>query len=199
MTMQTCVLVSALLLGQVNGRPATPPAATATPAAVTTPLPSDYVIGTDDVLEIVFWKDKDLSTDVTVRPDGMITLPLLQELKASGLTPDQLRDLVLKEARRYVEAPTASVVVKQINSRKVFITGQVEKPAAYPITAPMTVMQLIAMAGGLKEFAKAKDILVMRTTPQGPVAIRFNYNDVAKGKSFAQNIQLHPGDTVVVP
>jgi polysaccharide export outer membrane protein len=197
--MQTCVLVSALLLGQVTGRPATPPAATTAPAAVTTPLPSDYVIGPDDVLEIVFWKDKDLSTDVTVRPDGMITLPLLPELKAAGLTPDQLRDLVLKEARRYVESPTASVVVKQINSRKVFITGQVEKPAAYPITAPMTVMQLIATAGGLKEFAKAKEILVMRMTPQGPVAIRFNYVDVIKHNRFDQNIQLHPGDTVVVP
>ena len=163
-------------------------------------LPADYVIGPDDVLAIVFWKDKDLSADnVVVRPDGRITLPLGKELVAAGLTPDELREAVLAEARRFVDSPTANVVVKQINSRKAFITGMVEKPGFYSLTAPTTVMQLIAVAGGLKEYAKSKAIVIMRTEARSQVAYRFNYENILKGKGLEQNIVLRPGDTVVVP
>jgi polysaccharide export outer membrane protein len=190
--------------GNIQGAPqragaasASAAASAAVPAGIS--VPTDYIIGAEDVLSIVFWKDKDLSADVVVRPDGKITLPLGKEITAAGLTPDQLREAVLTEARRFVESPTANVVVKQINSRKVFITGMVEKPGAYTITSPTTVMQLIALAGGLKEYAKAKEIILMRTDPRGSVAYPFNYEGIAKGRHLEQNIVLRPGDTVVVP
>jgi polysaccharide export outer membrane protein len=161
--------------------------------------PEDYVIGTDDVLTVSFWREKDLSTDVVVRPDGKITLPLINDVYAAGLTPDQLREKVLTEAARYVEDPTPTVVVKTINSRKVFITGEVARPGPYPLTAPTSVLQLIAMAGGLQEFAKKKDIIILRTEAGSQVTFQFDYSSVVKRKKLQQNIFLKPGDTIVVP
>jgi polysaccharide export outer membrane protein len=162
-------------------------------------VPPDYVIGPDDQLSVLFWRDKDLSADVTVRPDGKITLPLLNDLQAAGLRPDQLRQKVTDEAKRYVEDPQPTIVIRQINSRKVFITGQVAKPGPYPLTAPTTVLQLISMAGGLTEYAHNKRISIMRTENGRQSAYRFNYKDVASGKNMKQNLELKPGDTVVVP
>lgn len=182
---------------------ARPPAAAAQPAppvanAVTPP--TDYVIGPEDVLAIVFWREKDLSVDqVVVRPDGMITLPLLNDVKAAGLTPDQLRARVMEAANRFVEDPNATVVVKQINSRKVFITGEVSKPGIYPLTAPTTVLQALAIAGGLSPYADEKNIVVMRVDGTDTKNFKFNYKDVSKGKSLQQNILLKPGDTIIVP
>ncbi len=161
--------------------------------------PSDYVIGPDDVLSVLFWREKDMSAEVIVRPDGKITLPLLNDIAAAGLTPDQLREKIEGQANRFVEDANATVVVKQINSRKVFITGNVEKPGPYPLTAPTTVVQLLATAGGLREFADGKKILVMRTEGGKPVVYRFNYEEVVKQKNVRQNIELKPGDTVIVP
>jgi polysaccharide export outer membrane protein len=128
-----------------------------------------------------------------------VTLPLINEIQASGQTPEQLRAALMTAAVKYVEDPNVSVVVKAINSRKVFITGQVGKPGAYPLAAPTTVMQLIALAGGLHEFADAKNIIIMRTENGKPMAYPFNYKDVLKRKNLKQNIELKPGDTVVVP
>jgi polysaccharide export outer membrane protein len=162
-------------------------------------LPTGYVIGPDDVLAIVFWRDKDMSVETTVRPDGKITLPLINDVQAAGLTPDQLRDELQKAATKFIEDPTVSVVVKTINSLKVFITGSVAKPGAYALSAPTTVMQLIAMAGGLQEFADSKNITIIRNENGKPTAYRFNYKDVLKHKNLKQNIELRPGDTVVVP
>jgi polysaccharide export outer membrane protein len=178
-------------------RPAPAAAVAAAPAGVTPP--SDYVIGPDDQLSIVFWRDKDLTSDVTVRPDGKISLPLLNDVQAAGLTPEQLRARITEDAKRYIEDPTAAVVVRQINSRKVFITGQVNKPGPYPITAPTTVLQLIAMAGGVTDYAKSSEIVVMRVESGKPVSYPFNYKDITKRKNLKQNIELKPGDTVVVP
>src|SRR5258706_2940914 len=112
------------------------------PAGV--PTPPDYVIGPDDVLTIVFWREKDMSSDVGVRPDGKISLPLINDVQASGLTPEQLRISVTEAAGKFVEDPSVTVVVKAINSRKVFITGQVGKPGPYALGGPPTVLQLIA-------------------------------------------------------
>lgn len=162
-------------------------------------LPSDFVIGPGDVLAIVFWRDKEISSEVAVRPDGKISLPLLNDVQAAGLTPDQLRDHLVKAAAVFIAEPSATVVVREINSRKVFITGNVGKPGAYPLTAPMNVMQLIATAGGLLEYANGSKILIMRTEGGRSVTYRFNYKDVSKGKNLKQNIELKPGDTVVVP
>jgi polysaccharide export outer membrane protein len=188
-------VVAALHAQAPASRPATAPAAA--PRSVETP--ADYIIGPDDQLSVLFWRDKDMSTDVTVRPDGKITLPLLDELQAAGLTPKQLRQKITEEAKKYVEDPNATVVVRQINSRKVFITGQVTKPGPYPLMAPTTVVQLIAMAGGVTDYAKSQDIVVMRTENGKPVSFKVNYKDLSKQKNLKQNIELKAGDTVIVP
>jgi polysaccharide export outer membrane protein len=174
-----------------------PQATAAAPAGVVAPL--DYQIGTDDVLTIVFWREKDLSSEVVVRPDGKITLPLLNDIVASGLTPEELRAKVEEEAERYIEDPAATVVVKQINSRKVFITGEINKPGPYVLTAPTTVMQLIATAGGLREFARRNEIVIMRLAEGRQTTVAFDYDAVVKQKKVQQNILLQPGDTIVVP
>jgi len=181
------------------GTPSQPKAANPRPAGTLAAVPPAYVIGPNDVLSVTFWKDKDMSADVVVRPDGNITLPLLNDIQAAGLTPAQLRERILVEAHRYIEDPSPTVAVKEINSRRVFITGQVEKPGPYPLAGPMTVLQLIAMAGGLKEFADGKNIVVMRIENARQVAFQFDYKDLLKRKNLFQNIDLKPGDTVVVP
>jgi polysaccharide biosynthesis/export protein len=161
--------------------------------------PDGYVIGADDVLTVVFWRDKDMTQDVAVRPDGKISLPLLNEVQAAGLTPEQLRERVTEASKRFFESPTVSVVVKQINSRKVYITGQVGKPGTYPLMGPMTVLQLITVAGGVLEYAKQDDIGIIRTESGKQTRLRFNYKDVTRGKNLEQNIELKPGDQIVVP
>jgi polysaccharide export outer membrane protein len=187
-------------------RPAAPPATAAQkPDAAAlpkqeVPLPSGYVIGPDDVLGIAYWRNPDMSAEVTVRPDGLISLPLLNEVHAGGLTPEQLREQIAKAATKFLEEePTVSVVVKAINSRKVYITGMVAKPAYYPLSGAMTVVQLIATAGGLQEFADSKNIRIVRNENGRQVSFAFNYKDFTKGKNLKQNIELKPGDTVVVP
>ena len=163
------------------------------------PTPGDYVIGPDDVLTVVFWREKEMSSDVAVRPDGKISLPLLNDVQAAGLTPEQLRLQLTEAAAKFIEEPTVTVVVRQINSRKVFVVGNVPKPGPYSISGPTTVLQLISMAGGLQEFADEKNILIMRTENGQPQSYRFNYQDVVKRKNLKQNIELRPGDTIIVP
>ena len=180
-----------------------PPAqvpATNRPAATGVELPPEFVIGPEDVLSINFWRDADMTRDeVAVRPDGRITLPLIGDVNAAGLTPEQLKAEIEKAASKYQKDPSVTVSVRQINSRKVFITGNVTNPGPHALTGPRTVMQLIAMAGGLTEYADKKHILIMRMENGQQRSYKFNYNDVAKGKNLAQNILLKPGDTVVVP
>jgi len=183
-----------------NAAASAPAAAAAAAVPVRPATPSGYVIGVDDVLSILFWRDKDLSApEITVRPDGKVTLPLLNDVQAAGLTPEQLRDTVLDAARKYVEDPNPTVIVKEIKSRKVFITGQVEKPGPYPLNGTVTVLQLIATAGGLRDFADGKNISVIRVRDGKQSIFEFNYQDLLKKRYLSQNIELAPGDTVVVP
>lgn len=161
-------------------------------------LPTDYTIGPDDVLGVVFWRDPDMTGDVTVRPDGMITLPLLKDIKAAGLTPAQLTEQIQKAAATLIEDPNVTVTVRQINSRNVFITGQVARPGPYPVSGQMTVLHLIAIAGGLTEFANDKDIRINRFEGGQTKSLKFNYREVAEGKKLEQNVVLKPGDTVMV-
>jgi polysaccharide export outer membrane protein len=197
------VVMRGALMAQTQVTPQTttvaarPAAAADVPGAVTPP--PGYVIGVDDKLAIVYWKDKDMSAEVIVRPDGKISLPLLNEVVAAGKTPAQLHDELVDESRRYVEDANITVVVLQINSRRVFITGEVNKPGPYPLAGPTTVLQLIAMAGGLREYANGKNIILMRTENNNPVSLVFNYQDVIARKNLKQNVELKPGDTVVVP
>jgi polysaccharide export outer membrane protein len=188
-------LTPALLAAQ------TPPASSgaAPGATVGVALPDGYVIGAEDVLSIVFWREADMSAEVTVRPDGRISLPLINEVTAAGLTPDQLRDHLMEVAKKFVKDPAVTVVVRTINSRKIFITGNVARPGAYLLPGRMTVLQLIAMSGGILEYADTKRIVVMRTEESGSKAYPFNYNEIRKGKNLQQNIELKPGDTVIVP
>ena len=184
-------------------KPAAPPA-TAQPSAAKTadggvPLPPGYVIGTEDTLAINFWREKEMSAEVVVRPDGKISLPLLNDIQAAGLTPDQLREQLVKAAVRFVADANATVVVKEIRSRNVYITGQVTKGGTFPLTGEMTILQLIALAGGLLEYADSKNIVLMRPENGKTVYHKFNYKDVMKQKNVQQNLVLKPGDTVIVP
>ena len=194
---------------QATPSQATPSQVKATKPAVpsapqTAPLPGvptepGFTIGPEDVLGILVWREAEVSGDVTVRPDGMITLPLIRDIKAAGLTPDELADRIQTAMREFITDASVAVTVRQMNSRKVFITGEVAKPGAYPLASSMTVMQLIAVAGGLTEFAEGKSISVMRVEGVQTRSYPFDYKNVANGKKPAQNITLKPGDTVVVP
>ncbi len=191
------------------GQAAQQPPATATPSGTAVPtssapagvtLPSGYVIGTDDVLTIVFWRDKEMSAEVVVRPDGRISLPLLNDVQAAGNTPDQLRVQLEQASSKFIKGdPSVSVVVKTINSRKVYITGNVIKGGEFPLNGELTVLQLIALAGGLQEYADSKNIVITRKEGGKDSYFHFNYKDVMKQKHVEQNIALKPGDTVIVP
>lgn len=158
-----------------------------------------YLIGPGDVLSVDFWRETDLSGEVLVRPDGQISVPLLDDIRAAGLTPGQLREVLVARAERYFDDPRVTVVVEEINSRNIFITGRVSQPGSYQLVGSTTVLQLIARAGGLLEYADAKKITITRTTGGQPTSFRFNYKEIAEGKNLHQNIELQPGDTVIVP
>jgi polysaccharide biosynthesis/export protein len=181
-----------------SGTPVAPAPASVMTHPVPMSVPGDYTIGPDDILSIVFWRDKEMSADVVVRPDGRVTLPLVNDVVAAGLTPEQLRDRIREEAAKYVEEPNVTVVVKQINSRKVFISGMVGRPGAYPLSGAITVLQILSLAG-VSEFADDKKILIMRTENGKSRALKFNLRELKKGKNLQQNIELKPGDTIVVP
>jgi polysaccharide export outer membrane protein len=150
-------------------------------------------------LSIVYWRDREMSAEVIVRPDGKITLPVLNEVEVANVTPEELREQLTTLARKYVTDPRLSVVVRAIRSRYCFITGRIGRPGPYPLYGPMSVLQLIAMAGGLQDYADKSNIVVVRTENGQQVRHKFNYKEVIGGGSLDQNIMLRPGDTVVVP
>lgn len=193
-------LTPAFAQTQIPNTPATSTAPVAPPQAVRpADTPASYVIGPDDLLAIVYWRDKEMSSEVRVRPDGRIAIPLINEVMAAGLTPEALQQKITQESTKYMEDASITVVVKEINSLKVFITGEVNKPGPYPLTSATTVIQLISQAGGLKEYANSKNILIMRKEADRQVSLKFNYKEVAAGKNLQQNVELKPGDTVIVP
>ena len=197
-----CLAVQGSANAQVqtqSGPAANRPAATAVSTVVGVPLPAKYVIGIGDVLGIAFWREQALSGDVVVRPDGKISLPLLNDVQASGSTPEELARTLARTAVKFVDEPDVAVIVKEIHSRRVFLVGQVATPGMVPLTGDMNVLQLIAVGGGLLEYADRKNIVISRTQDRQEMRFRFNYDDVLKGKNVRQNIILRPGDTVVVP
>jgi polysaccharide biosynthesis/export protein len=215
----TCVALAALCLAtgtfaaqQSSGakpnnpsgaKPTTPttPAQPGTPIAGTITPPSDYVIGPEDVLAVRFWREDTISGDFVVRPDGKISMLLVNDIQAAGLTPDELRVAVTKAASKlFTEEPTVFIGVKQINSRRVYIQGGVGKPGPYPLNSALTIAQLFAMAGGLSEYADKEHIQVLRTEKGVQRSLIVNYKDLAKGKNLAKNnIELRVGDTIIVP
>ena len=165
-----------------------------------TKVSGNYIIGRDDVLNIHVWHQPDVSGTVTVRPDGMISLPLVGELEAVGITPEQLQSRIVTKLKAFVQQPEVVVVVQQVNSRKFNILGQVQKPGSYPLTGKTHVLDAIAMAGGFQDFAGVTKMYVLRTDASGDQQkIKFNYKKVIHGEDPSQNIELKPGDTVVVP
>lgn len=178
------------------------PTSTAKPGGTrvnATEAPADYTIGAGDVLTVNFWREAEISGEVVVRPDGKITLPLIKDVAAAGLTPKQLEDELERVAQQYVKEPNATVSVRTINSRQVYITGNIARPGAYGLIGPTTVLQFLAQAGGVLEFADSEKIVIMRTEGGQSYAFKFNYKDIIKQKNLAQNILLKPGDTVIVP
>ncbi len=178
-------------------KPATVAAADRTPTAATTD-PS-YMIGAQDVLAINVWKEPEMSREVPVRPDGMITLPLINDVKAAGLTPLELTELLKEKLKKYVEDPLVTVIVTAINSRKVYILGEVGHPGALPLLTNMTVLQALSSAGGFTQYANTGKIYVLRTENGKQQKLPFNYKEVIRGEKTEQNIVLKPGDTIVVP
>jgi polysaccharide biosynthesis/export protein len=161
--------------------------------------PVDYLVGSQDVLGIVFWREPELSGDVTVRPDGKITIPVIGEIHAAGRKPEALQADIATAAGKYITGAQVVVVVRTINSRRVFVTGRVTSPGAFPLMGPLTVIQAIALAGGLTDFADPKGITILRMENGKSRTVPFNYQDIIKGRSLEQNILLRPDDTVVVP
>lgn len=159
-----------------------------------------YVIGENDVLEIDVWKEKEISRTIPVRPDGKISLPLVGEIQASGMTPMQLQDDLTKRLKAYIENPEVTVIVSDPRSHQFNVVGEVNRPGSYQLSQSMTVLDAIAQSGGFKDFAKETKIYVLRPMPGGiRVRIRFNYKNVIKGKDLQENVMLKPGDTIVVP
>jgi polysaccharide biosynthesis/export protein len=161
---------------------------------------ASFVIGNDDVLAISVWKEPDISRSIQVRSDGKISLPLMGEIQAAGRTPLQLEQDITVQLQNYIAKPKVTVMVEQVNSKKYNIVGQVGRPGSYPLAMASTVMDAIATAGGLRDFAKQKDIYILRQAPGGSkTRIGFNYKDYIKGKNLNQNVKLEPHDTIVVP
>lgn len=173
-------------------------AASETAKAAATSDPN-YVIGAQDVLDIDVWKEAELTRSVPVRPDGKISLPLLNDVQAAGLTPTQLSEDITTELKKFITDPQVTVIVTQINSQRVYILGEMTRPGAYPLLPGMTVLQALSSAGGFTPFANMKKIYVLRSEGGKQEKFPFNYKDVVKGKNADQNIVLKAGDQIVVP
>jgi polysaccharide export outer membrane protein len=174
----------------------------AKPADIVKPeasVPVGYVVGDSDVLHVNVWKEPEVSQTVVVRTDGNISLPLINEVKVSGLTPLQIQNLVAEKLKGFLNNPQVTVTVAEIHSKRAFITGEITRPGTYALNAETTVLQLIAQAGGFTPFAKKDNIVVLRTDDGKQMRLKFKYKEVVQGRKTEQNIALHPGDTVVVP
>jgi len=204
LVLSSCVL---LAMGQTSSSLASKtsdnPVARATAdtgTAVQNTLSDEFIIGTGDILAINVWKETEVSRVVPVRSDGRISLPLVGEIQASGRTPKQLETEISTKLKDFVSEPEVTVIVQEIKSQKFNVLGMVMKPGSYPLANPTTIIDAIAMAGGFRDFAKQKDVYVLRRAADGSqMRLPFNYKDVVKGHKSAQNIALQSNDTIVVP
>jgi polysaccharide export outer membrane protein len=196
------VTAAALMWGQESQQEAKPAEApktvqeeSASPAVAAPVDPKSFKLGPEDVLLVRVWREPELSGLVAIRPDGKINLPLVGEMTAAGLTPEQLTAAVTEALTKFINRPQVLVSVQAVRSRKYLISGEVNRPGVYPLVTPITVMEAIVQAGGLKEFASKGKITILR----GDKRLKFNYGDVVKGKNLSQNIPIEHGDHVVVP
>lgn len=200
-----CAFLSGTLPAQTVGGPeanhTNPSAKTASAGDASAAKPHDdtFVIGNDDVLAINVWKEPDISRSIPVRSDGKISLPLVGEVQAAGLTPLNLEKDIAGKLKNFISEPEVTVMVQQVNSQKFNVLGQVVRPGTYVIANSPTVIDAIALAGGFRDFAKQKSIYVLRQGVSQESRIPFNYKEVSQGKNMTQNIKLQPGDTIIVP
>ena len=195
--MATLLLAGGLALAQ-DAAPAQPAAAEVASEAMQAQSGPDYVIGPEDVLHIAVWKEGDLTATLPVRPDGKISLPLLNDVQAAGLTPMQLADSLTEKLKKYVASPRVTVVVTAINSKRIYLVGEVGHPGPLPMLPSMTVLQALSSAG-MTQFANTKKIYIMRSEGGKQVKMPVNYRKLVKGEQTEQNYLLRPGDTIVVP
>lgn len=190
-------MTTAAMAGAQSASNVPPAAGEAAPGATTSAarMP-EYRIGAGDKLRIEVYKDEQLSQSLQVRPDGKITMPLVGDVAAAGLTPTELRDSVARSLKEYVTNPSVTVIVTEATAARVYVMGEVNSPGPVGMQGPLTALQALARAGGFKDWAKTKSIRILRTTPQGVQTLKFNYKDAVKG---ADPVYLRPGDTVVVP
>lgn len=158
-----------------------------------------YKIGPQDVLRVDVWKEPEISRTLPVRPDGKVSLPLLNDVQAAGLTPVQLASKIADGLKKYITNPQVTVGVTEINSRRIFVTGEVTKPGAFSLLPNMTVLQALSSSGGFTQFARLKNIYILRTEDGKQVKHPFNYKEAVSGKHPEQNIILEGGDVIVVP
>src|SRR5271154_5259552 len=184
--------------GSSPKQPAVPAIATDPPKPAAT-TDANYTIGAQDVLDISVWKEPEVSRVVPVRPDGKISLPLLNDVQAAGLTPAALAAQITESLKKFVTNPQVTVIVKTINSQRIYILGEVTRPGAFPMIPGMTVLQAVSSGGGFTQFARTKNIYVLRMENGKQVKYPFNYKEVIGGKKPEQDILLKAGDTIVVP
>lgn len=200
------VLVSVALYAQDASNPpaANPPAAKApaSPPSETPPsgpnTPSDYIIGADDTLHITVWKEPDMSSSLPVRPDGKISIPLLDDVQAAGMTPMQLANSIKEKLKKYIADPRVTVVVTAMNSQRIFVLGEVVHSGPMALLPHMTVLQALSSAG-FTQFSNLKAIYLLRVQNGQQTKLPFNYREAIKGRGTQPNIILKPGDTIVVP
>ncbi|WP_457756243.1 polysaccharide biosynthesis/export family protein [Thermodesulfatator indicus] len=158
----------------------------------------EYIIGPGDVLEIIVWKEPDFSRDITVRPDGRITLPLIDDVMAAGKTPMQLKEEIQKKLEEYIDLPVVTVIVKGINSKFYYMIGEIKKPGVYPLSKPTTILQALSIAGGFTEWANKSKIKVLRFEKDKRKILIFNYEKAVKGKEI-NDFYLLPDDIILIP
>lgn len=180
-------------------KPAVPSAPPPPPAGKAATDDADYVIGPEDSLAVNVWKEIELSRPVQVRPDGKVSLPLLNDIQAAGLTPQQLAASITEKLKKFISDPQVTVIVTTIMSRRIYILGEVSRSGMYPLLHGMTVLQALSGAGSFSQFADTKKIYVLRNENGKQVKYPFNYKEVIKGRHQEQNIELKPGDTIIVP
>ena len=159
----------------------------------------DYLIGPEDVIEVFVWKEPDVSRVVLVRPDGKISLPLIGDIKAEGLSPKALAEELKRAFSEYIEAPEVSVIVNEVNSPKIYVMGKVNSPGVFPLRSEITVLQAITLAGGFAEWAKKSKIIILRKIGEKDKRIVVNIDRVIDGKRGAEDVRLQPGDRIIVP
>jgi polysaccharide export outer membrane protein len=191
------VLLAASVQAQENAKKQ--PAAQTDVAAGSATADPNYIIGPQDVLDINVWKETELTRTVPVRPDGKISLPLLNDVEAGGLTPVQLAAEITENLKKFIANPQVTVIVTQINSQRVYILGETTRPGAYPLLPGMTVLQALSSAGGFTQFASLKKIYVLRKENGKQEKFPFNYKAVVSGNLTEENIVLKAGDQIVVP